>query len=158
MRLLSIKNLVLIFGSLCSDKEIVFEARVSSESQVAKEKDYAKGTRDTRLEKKKNAYVEEEVERKTTGENGRCESIKLSPLSNRLDTNFSFYWSFLRPNCSCSAALWADWLGWAARCRCPRRTTAAPWLCRCRTVCNTHAALGPSSGGRVKGGMGTTLG
>ena len=39
------------------------------------------------------------------GKNGRCESIKLSPSANRLDTNFYFYWSFLRLNCSCSAAL-----------------------------------------------------
>ena len=100
MRLLSIKNLVLIFGSLCSDKEIVFEARVSSESQVAKEKDYAKGTRDTRLEKKKNAYVEEEVERKTTRNIKRHESTDLSLLARRLDTNFYFYWSFLRLNFS----------------------------------------------------------
>ena len=43
--------------------------------------------------------------RENTGKNGRCESIKLSPFANRLDTNFSFYWSFLRLNCSCSAAL-----------------------------------------------------
>ena len=31
--------------------------------------------------------------------NGRCESIKLSPFANRLDTNFSLYWSFLGLNC-----------------------------------------------------------
>ena len=59
----------------------------------------------TRTWRKKSTYVEEEVDRKTTEENGRCDSFKLSPLANRLDTNVSFYWRFLRLNCSCSAAL-----------------------------------------------------
>ena len=58
--------------------------------------------------KEKSAYVEEEeeeVERKTTGNIRRRESTELSLLASRLDTNFYFYWSFLRLNCSCSAAL-----------------------------------------------------
>ena len=87
---------------------IFFEARISNESPVAKEKDYAKGTRDTRLEKKKNAYVEEEVERKTTGNIKRHENTELSLLAGRLDTNFYFYWSFLRLKCTCPAALGLD--------------------------------------------------
>ena len=60
--------------------------------------------------KEKSAYVEEEeeVERKTTGNIRRRESIELSLLASRLDTNFYFHWSFLRLNCSCSAALGLD--------------------------------------------------
>ena len=51
---------------------------------------------------------DEEIERKTTGNIRRRESTELSPLASRLDTNFYFYWSFLRLNCSCSAALGLD--------------------------------------------------
>ena len=58
--------------------------------------------------KEKSAYVEEEVERKTTRNIKRHESTDLSLLARRLDTNFYFYWSFLRLNCSCSAALGLD--------------------------------------------------
>ena len=57
--------------------------------------------------KEKSTYVEE-VERKTTGNIGRRESTELSLLASRLDTNFYFYGSFLRLNCSCSAALGLD--------------------------------------------------
>ena len=35
----------------------------------------------------------------------RRQSTELSLLASRLDTNFDFYWSFLRLNCICSAAL-----------------------------------------------------
>ena len=53
-----------------------------------------KGKRGHKLGKKeKSAYVEEEVERKTTGNIRRRESTELSLLASRLDTNFYFYWS-----------------------------------------------------------------
>ena len=40
--------------------------------------------------------MEEEIERRATGNIRRRESIELSLLASRFDTNFYFYWSFLQ--------------------------------------------------------------
>ena len=60
-----------------------------NESPVAKEKGYAnlRRKRDTNVEKSAYVHTVEEVERKTTGKNGRCESTKLSPLANQSHEN-----------------------------------------------------------------------